>query len=273
MNLNDLQNHSIKSVKRLQGYLRKNSLDAFYVADMSNVRYLTTFSGTSGFCLVFRDSAYFLTDFRYKSQSKVEVASCEVVVYSGNVFEFIRKKFFKRTTGKRPSVGVEDSLSVSSLDEAAGKLDGCKFVKTSMVIEKLAAVKSGAEVERIKRACSISGSALDVLVQEDWIGKTERNLSAMLEFNQKILGASKESFDTIVASGVRGSLPHGVASDKDIEPGEFVTMDFGCFYEGYASDITRTFQTGTMVEPEMMKIYGIGPAFRRRKSTKLPAIT
>ncbi len=257
MNLNDLQKHSIKSIKRLQEYLRKNSLDAFYVGDISNVRYLTTFSGTSGFCLVFRDSAYFLTDFRYKSQSKEEVASCEVVVYSGNVFEFIRKKFFKRTTGKRPSVGVEDSLSVSSLDEAAGKLDGCKFVKTSMVIEKLAAVKSGAEVERIKRACSISGSALDILVQEDWIGKTERNLSAMLEFNQKILGASKESFDTIVASGVRGSMPHGVASDKDIQPGEFVTMDFGCFYEGYASDITRTFQTGTMVKPEMMKIYGI----------------
>jgi Xaa-Pro aminopeptidase len=257
MNLNDLQKHSIKSVKRLQSFLRKNSLDAFFVGDISNVRYLTTFSGTSGFCLIFRDMAYFLTDFRYKSQSREEVASCEVIVYSGNVFEFIRKKFFRRTTGRHHSIGVEDTLSAGSLDEAAGKIDVCKFVKTSMVIEKLAAVKSRAEVERIKKACSISGSALDVLVQEDWVGKTERSLSAMLEFNQKILGASKESFDTIVASGARGSLPHGVASDKDIEKGELVTIDFGCFYEGYASDITRTFQTGPVVKPELSKIYEI----------------
>ncbi len=257
MKLNDLQKHSINSVKQLQAYLRKNSLDAFYVGDISNVRYLTSFTGTSGFCLIFRDTAYFLTDFRYKSQSREQVASCEVIVYSGNIFEFMKKQFFKGTTGKHKSVGVEDTMPVGSLDEAAGKLDGCKFVKTSMVVEKLAAVKSKAEVERIKRACSISGSALDVLTQEDWIGKTERNLSAMLEFNQKILGASKESFDTIVASGVRGSMPHGVASDKDIETGEFVTMDFGCFYEGYASDITRTFQTSPVVKPEMIKIYGI----------------
>ncbi len=257
MKLTDLQTDSIRSIKKLQAYMRKNSLDAFFCADIPNVRYLTTFSGTSGFCLVFRDSAYFITDFRYRTQADSHVASCETVIYTGNLFDFIRKKFFRRTAGKQPSIGIEDSLPVGTFGEAESKLTGCKFVRTSLVIEKLSSVKYKSEVKRIRRACSISGSAFDVLTQEDWVGKTEAELSAMLEFNQKILGASKESFDTIVASGPRGAMPHGVASAKDIEDDEFVTIDFGCFFDGYASDITRTFQTGPGVKPALMKIYQV----------------
>ncbi len=256
MTLSDLQKHSQKSVKSLQSYLKKNSLDGFFAADISNVRYLTTFSGTSGFCLVFRDEAYFLTDFRYKTQAKQQVASCEVVVYSGNIFDYVQKRFFKRRSGS-PRLGVEDSVPVGTLDEASSKMPGCTFVKTSLVIEKLAAVKSRAEVEKIKSACSISGGALDVLAHEDWIGKRETDISATLDFNQKILGATKESFDTIVASGRRGAMPHGVASGKVVRRNEFVTIDFGCFFEGYASDITRTFQTGERINPKLKKIYEI----------------
>ncbi len=257
MKVTDLQNHCLKSVKRLQRLLRKKHLDGFFVADLANVRYLTTFSGTSGFCLIFPDSAYFLTDFRYKTQAADEVTSCEVVVFNGKVFDLLSKKFFKRTIGRKLSVGVEDNLLVGTFDEASSKLPQCKFVKTSQVIEAFASVKFDAEVERIKKACSISGSALELLVQENWIGKREIDLSATIEFNQKILGASKESFDTIAASGWRGALPHGVASEKVIEENEFMTLDFGCFYDGYASDITRTFQTGNKIKPKLAQIYQI----------------
>ncbi len=257
MNLTDLQKDSIGFIKKLQSHLRRNSLDAFFVADIPNVRYLTTFSGTSGYCLVLRDSAFFLTDSRYKIQASQQVASCETVIYAGNVFDFMKKKFFRLTSSRHTSIGIEDSLPVGLLADAESRLNGCKFVRTSQVIEKLAAVKTRAEVERIMKACAISGSALDVLVQEDWVGQTETGLSAMLEFNQKMLGASKESFDTIVASGRRGSMPHGVASAKDIARGEFVTIDFGCFYDGYASDITRTFQTGAEIRPELKKVYDV----------------
>ncbi len=253
----DLQKFSVASVKKLQRYLRKNSLDAFFAADISNVRYLTTFSGTSGFCLVFPDSSYFVTDFRYRTQATHEVVSCDAEVYSANVWDFIGNRFFKRTNGRKLFVGVEDNLPVNTYDEAAAKLSQCLLVKTSQVIEKMAAVKSSAEVERIRRACWISGTALDVLTKEDWIGKTEIELAAALEFNQKTVGGSKESFDTIVASGKRGALPHGVASDKTVERKEFVTLDFGCFYDGYVSDITRTFETSDGIKPELKKIYQI----------------
>lgn len=255
MNTPDLQKDSIRFVRKLQTYMRKNSLDAFFVADIPNVRYLTTFSGTSGYCLVFRDAAYFLTDFRYKTQAREQVVSCEIVIYAGDVLGFIAKKFFRK--GKKPAIGIEDKLTVGVLAELEGKLDGCKIVRTSQVIERLAAVKSRAEVERIKKACAISGSALDVLVQDDWIGKTESTLAAMLEFNQKIIGASGTSFETIVASGPRGAMPHGVAAERELLENELVTIDFGCLYDGYASDITRTFQTGRRVKPELVRIYDI----------------
>jgi len=257
MTKSDLQKGSLANVQGLQTYLRKNHLDAFIAADLSNIRYLTTFSGTAGFCLIFPETSFFLTDFRYKTQAADEVVSCEIAVYSGNVFNFLGKKFFKRTSTKEISIGVEDNLPINMFDEASSKLLRCKFVKTSQAIEKLSAVKSKAEVERIKKACSISGSALDLLVQEEWVGKREIDLSATLEFNQKVLGAAKESFDTITASGVRGAMPHGVASEKVVDENEFVTLDFGCFYDGYASDITRTFQTGNKIKPKLARIYQI----------------
>ncbi len=252
-----LQKSSLESVKELQRYIRKNNLDAFFVADLSNVRYLTTFSGTSGVCLIFSDCAYFLTDFRYKTQAREEVRSCEIGIFSGKLFDYIAKTFFKRRNGKGFSIGVENSLSIDAYTKLGEISTHIKLVKTDQVIEKLAAVKSKPEVERIKSACSISGTALDLLVRESWIGKREKDLSATLEFNQKILGASKESFDTIVAGGVRGSLPHGVASERVVDENEFVTIDFGCFYDGYASDITRTFQTGPRVKKTVERIYQI----------------
>ncbi len=255
MSITDLQKDSIRFVKNLQSYLKKISLDAFLVAEIPNVRYLSTFSGTSGYCLIFRDDAYFLTDFRYKTQARKQVVSCDVLIYAGNVFDFIGKRFFRG--GKRPSVGIEDKLTVGILSDAEARLPKCKFIRTSQVIEKFAAVKTDAEVERIRKACGISGSALDVLTQDNWLGKSEGDLAALLEFNQKIMGGSGESFETIIASGPRGAMPHGVASDKDIRNNEFVTIDFGCIFDGYSSDITRTFQTGTGVKSELKKIYSV----------------
>ncbi len=259
-----LQKNSLRGVKELQRYIRKNRLDAFFVADLSNVRYLTTFSGTSGCCLIFADSAYFLTDFRYKTQAREEVASCGIEIFSGKLFDYIAKKFFRRKNSKLFSIGVEDNLSIDAYSKLSGVSSRIRIVKTDQVIEKLASVKSKTEVDRIRKACSISGSALDLLVQEDWRGKREKDLSATLEFNQKILGASKESFDTIVAGGIRGSLPHGVASERVIEDNEFVTFDFGCFFDGYASDITRTFQTGTKVRRDLEKIFQVVLDAQRR---------
>jgi len=219
MTLTDLQRHSISAVRKLQSFLRKKSVDAFFVADMANVRYLTTFSGTSGSCLVFPDSSYFLTDFRYKVQAAEQVRSCEVIIYAGDVFEFMKKKFFGRNGSRRTRVALENTIPVGLYDKVVSLLSGCEISKADEVVEKLAAVKSKAEVERIRKACWISASALDIILQEDWVGKTEIEISSTIEFNQKILGASKESFDTIVASGGRGARRQFLQQRVDHRPG------------------------------------------------------
>ncbi len=264
MTFSDLQTQSLGAVKKLQVYLRRNNLHAFFVADPSNVRYLTTFSGTAGYCLIFPDASYFITDFRYKIQARTEVASCEMKIFAGRLFEYLGTTFFSKSARKRRTIGIEDSLTVDASAQLSKHISNCEFVKTSQVIERIASVKTKPEIERIKKACWISGGALDVLTRELWTGMRERDLSATLEFNQKVLGASKESFDTIVASGARGALPHGVASEKEIHDNEFVTIDFGCFYDGYASDITRTFQTGHKVKSKLAETYDVVYDAQRR---------
>ncbi len=118
-----LQKQSLRSVKKLQAYIRRSHFDAFFVSDLSNVTYLTTFSGTSGTCLMFSDSAYFFTDFRYETQAGAEVVSCGTMIFSGDLFDYIARKFFIKSGAKKFVVGVEDSLSIRCLYEAGAEID------------------------------------------------------------------------------------------------------------------------------------------------------
>ncbi|MGC8594693.1 MAG: M24 family metallopeptidase [Candidatus Kryptoniota bacterium] len=269
MKLTELQKHSIEAVEHLQAFLRANSIDAFFVSSPHNVRYLTNFTGSAGNCLVFKDESFFLTDFRYRTQAKDEVVSSETVVFKGDLIHFIKKRFFKNNS--KANLAVEDSLSIKEFDEIVSVLPNLKVKKTSQVIEKLAAVKSNIEIDLIIKANKISQLALETLLEQPIVGKSEKELAATIEYNQKIFGASKESFDTIVASGFRGAMPHGVASGKLVKKDEFVTFDFGSFYSGYASDITRTFRTGRKTESVMMKVFKIVMDAQRRAIEKAKA--
>jgi|YelNatPaOPRAMG01_1025707.scaffolds.fasta_scaffold01657_11 Xaa-Pro aminopeptidase len=266
MKLTDLQKHSIEALKHLQAFLRTNSIDAFLVTDHHNVRYLTTFTGSAGTCLVFKDQSFFLTDFRYKTQARDEVVNSDIIVFKGNLFDFIKRRFFK--SSRKAKMAVEDSLSIKDFDEIAQKLSNLKIEKTSRVIEKLAAVKSNVEVDLITQAGKTSEQALNKLFEKSIVGKTEKELAATIEYNQKLFGASKESFDTIVASGIRGAMPHGIASDKLVEKNELVTFDFGAFYKGYASDITRTFRTGKKIDSVLINVFKIVLDAQRRAIEK-----
>jgi Xaa-Pro aminopeptidase len=124
------------------------------------------------------------------------------------------------------------------------------------VVEKLRLLKSVEEIEKIRRAAEISDAAFDFIQQVIRPGVTELEISNELEHFMKRKGASRGAFSFIVASGHRGALPHGVASEKIIEKGDMVTLDFGAVYEGYCSDITRTLAVGE-VNPKLIEIYNI----------------
>ena len=130
------------------------------------------------------------------------------------------------------------------------------LISISGVIEKIREVKDEAEIQLIQKASDIVDETFEYILTVAKAGMTEQQLKAKLESKMLELGAEGTSFDTIVASGVRGALPHGVASDKVINHGEMITLDFGAYYKGYSSDITRTFAIGEP-DPQLKEIYNI----------------
>jgi Xaa-Pro aminopeptidase len=121
---------------------------------------------------------------------------------------------------------------------------------------KIREVKEEDEIDLIKKACEITDKAFEYILGEIKVGVSEIELANKLDFYMRSLGASGVSFETIVASGVRSAMPHGVASEKSIQKGELITFDFGCVYKGYVSDMTRTVAFGE-VAPELKEIYQI----------------
>ena len=124
------------------------------------------------------------------------------------------------------------------------------------MIEKIREVKDASEIKIIRQAIEIADQAFEHILTFIKPGITEIQVANELDFYMRSLGASGVSFDTIVASGVRSSMPHGVASQKVIESGDLITLDFGCYYEGYVSDMTRTIALGT-IDPKLKEIYEI----------------
>ncbi len=124
------------------------------------------------------------------------------------------------------------------------------------MIEELREIKDEEEIAIIEKACSIADLAYDHILKMIQPGMTEIEVANQLDFYMRSLGASGVSFETIVASGLRSAMPHGVASKKIIEQGDLITIDFGCYYEGYVSDMTRTFAIGDPGE-QLKEIYQI----------------
>jgi Xaa-Pro aminopeptidase len=240
-------------IEKLKQILDELKLDAFYITHLPNIRYLTGFSGSSAFALVTKNKDYFLTDFRYKEQSKEQVKGFEIAVNYKVTDEM--KKIFASEGFKR--VGFESThVTVHALENLNKSFPGAEFVPVSERIEKLTMIKTAAEIEKIKKAVEITDKTFTKLLEIIKPGMKELDVSAEISYWNKKYGAEKDSFDPIVASGWRGSLPHGMASDKIIESGDMVTIDMGCIYDGFCSDLTRTISAGNPSDA-MKRIYDI----------------
>ncbi|MBQ9730891.1 MAG: aminopeptidase P family protein [Bacilli bacterium] len=242
----------MKRVENIRKIMKSNNLDAFLVTSMKNIRYLSGFTGSTGMVLITSDNQYFLTDFRYLSQSSKQCLGFEIVNVGYEYAENLEKLVSKGL------VGFEGNIM--TYDEYIHFTNTCKNLSFKSVnLDKLRMIKDDDEVEKIIKANEISIEALNYVLNEVLIPNktTEIELRSALEAKMNELGASGPSFDIIVASGIRSSLPHGVASDKVIEAGDMLTIDYGCFYKGYVSDITRTYAVSKLPDDELVKIYKI----------------
>ncbi|RMF96215.1 MAG: aminopeptidase P family protein [Candidatus Schekmanbacteria bacterium] len=238
---------SVARLSKLQHILKEKNIPALLVTNLNNIRYLSGFTGTSAMIIVSSKKSYFLTDFRYTTQAKKQVKASEIIEYrnANSVILDICKK------NKIDELAIEaEHMQIDLFKRLKKDLKPIKLTHSKGLIESLRCFKDNEEVKLIKEAIKISAKALKEILPLIKEGVEERDIALELEFQMRRFGAEKGAFDFIVASGYRSSMPHGVASRKKIKKGNIVTVDFGCIYKGYNSDITRTFCVGKAGEKE-----------------------
>lgn len=243
-----------KRLESLRKEFREKELDAILVTSATNRRYLTGFTGSAGNVLVTQDRAILITDFRYMEQAAIEAPIYEVILHKGIIREKIAELISGNAIG---SIGFEEEyVTYQEYCEYVAAFVGSKVVATNSIVEGLRIIKDDNELAIIKKAIEIAEEAFTQLLPEIRAGVSERELAVNLEYYMRQLGAEGASFPIIFASGARSALPHGAPTDKLIEHGDLVTVDFGASYQGYVSDITRTVAVGE-VNSQQSEIYRI----------------
>ncbi|MBP3039768.1 aminopeptidase P family protein [Bacillaceae bacterium Marseille-Q3522] len=243
----------MEKIEKLRATFKESGIDGMLITSPYNRRYMANFTGTAGNVLISEEDALFITDFRYVEQAGKQCEGYKIVQHFQSLTEEIAKQV--KALGIKKLGFEADHITFSQYQAYATAIDA-EMVAISGVLEKLRLIKTSEEIKILKEAAVIADTAFEHILTFIHPGVTELEVSNELEFFMRKQGATSSSFDTIVASGVRSALPHGVASEKVIEKGNFVTMDYGAYYKGYVSDITRTIAVG---EPEekLKEIYDI----------------
>src|SRR3954453_16806866 len=227
--------------ERLAVAVAEQGLDALVITNMANLRWATGFTGTNGLAVVGPAVRLFFTDFRYLEQAEQQVPEFERVRAGQSVLADVAA----RVSGR---VGFEDQwLSVRShtrLQDALG--DGTELAPASGIVERLREVKESRELEAMQAAARIADQVYEELAERAIAGRTEKELATALELRMRELGAEDRSFPAIVASGANSALPHAVPRDVAVERDSLMVVDMGCVVDGYCSDCTRTFATGSV---------------------------
>lgn len=237
--------------------LNANGMDAMLLTCEANRLYGSGFfsSGNDGMAVITKNKNYYLTDFRYIEAANDKVSDAEVImVNSGkDYFEKLNNIIIENNITK---MGFEDEyMTVSQFSRFHTQLK-CQLVYGSKMLSEIRQSKDDWEIEQIIKAQRIAEAAFVELLNDIRVGVTEREIAAKLMYLLLSKGAQDKSFDPIVVSGKNSSMPHGVPTDKPFEEGDFITMDFGCKYNGYCSDMTRTVALGYATD-EMQKVYNI----------------
>jgi len=228
-------------------------LDAMLITSGPNRLYANGFASSAGATVVTSGGSYFFVDSRYIEAATNRITGGQVRLmdrdhsYAQLINEVIARHGVK-------TMGYEESyITVEEYNGWKEKLN-CELVPATKLLMDLRSVKDEAEIEILVAAQRIAEKALAEVLDFIKVGRTEKEIAAFLQYRMLSYGAEKMSFDPIVVSGPNSSMPHGVPSDKPVAAGDFITMDFGCIYKGYCSDMTRTVALGHVTE-EMDKVY------------------
>lgn len=222
--------------------MRQYAVDGLLISDGHNMRYLSGFTGAAGYLFLTEDRKVILTDSRYTIQAENESNAYEVFEIDSSYEEAINLLIQEENVETLAFEG--QNLSYHDYEELKNNLNVKRLVSMKDEVSQLRSVKEPWELERIAQAEKIGDYAFDKILGIIKPGMTELEVAALIEYYLKSNGAENLSFDTIVASGVNSAMPHAVPTNKKIQQGDFLTMDFGCVYQGYCSDMTRTVVVG-----------------------------
>lgn len=249
---------------RLRAYLRRRRLDAILITDPCNRRYLSGYTApdhsvqeSSGVLFITRDgSRYLLTDFRYQTQAREEAVGWQVVIHSGPLFDSLLP-LLERHRVRR--LGFEENYflfrTYRRLRDKSRALD-LEMIPVHGLIERRRAVKDHQEIEKIQRSVALNEAVFQAVLPRITPGRTETEVAADIEATMRAMGAAGPSFETIVASGPNGALPHAVPGSRRLRESEPIVIDMGLVLDGYCSDMTRTIVLGP-VPPDWRRIFQI----------------
>jgi Xaa-Pro aminopeptidase len=234
-------NHEAR-IDKVRSSLAENEIDGLLVTNLTNVRYLTGFSGTAGTVLVTPDGATFYSDGRYAARAKAVVQGAEIAIYAERLTDLLTDAL--KGAGIQ-TLGLEAAtVTLAQRDQLDEKLD-VELVTTKDIVEKLRRVKDPEEITAIREAVRIADQAFDEVLSLLKVGAQEREIALELEIIMRRAGADNISFDPIVGTGELSAHIHHTPTDRAIEANDLVLLDFGALYDGYCSDITRTVVVGT----------------------------
>lgn len=227
-------------IARLRAFLQEHDADGVIIVQPENLRYFSAFTGGEGALVIGLDQAVLWTDSRYTEQAANQSGTWyDIKNHHNALSSSIRSSLNDMEIGV---AGYEENFLTHFMYENISDGALCGFLPCDLT--SLRAVKEPCELKATRKASNIADRAFADLLPYIKPGVTEKELAARLESNMLLLGSEEKSFTTIVASGKRSAMPHGTASPKVVEAGDFVTFDFGAVWEGYHSDITRTIVVG-----------------------------
>ena len=241
-------------IVKIRGYLEEKDIDAFLIIKPQNIRYLSGFTGSSGQLIITRSKNYLITDFRYVDQAKQQSPNYQIIKQEKKIIDTVKDICLQEKI--KEIAFEEDQMVFKTYEIYYHALKPVYLIPASQFLTQIRAIKDHEEVILLKKAVDLADQAFKHILPYIKPGIKEKDIALELEFFLRKEGAEAKSFDFIVASGTRGALPHGIASGKEIRMGELVTMDFGCIYEGYCSDITRTVCVGKLGSKQR-EIYNI----------------
>lgn len=235
-----------RALAKLKSSMAEKGIDAVLVTNLKNVFYLSGFTGSSAYLVIDKDNNYIFTDFRYIQQANEQCEDFSVIdIKEIDKCDSICESY--------KSCGFEDvNISLSLFNKFRKKFKS--LYPIGQMIYDIRKIKTENEISLIKKAQEITDKAYSHILKFAKCGMTEMEIALELEFFMRKNGASAVSFDIICASGERGALPHACPTDKKLTEGELVVLDFGCVYDGYMSDMTRTFAVGD-VSDEIKDVY------------------